>query len=143
MAGRMLMPRRTGRDSAGAVPRQTLLALFNQLFDDGTDWLSAELEVGKLEARAVFRSVLWAVSFIVCGFALLLTSVIVLGEAVATELSKHLDSQLAGSLLVGLAFFCLALAFAYAAVQKLKLGPSRSRIVRWLFPFFRSGGSSE
>ena len=143
MAARMPMPRRTGRDSAGAASRPTLPDLLIQLFDDGTNWLSAELEVGKLEARAALHSVLWAVSFTVCGFALLLTGAIVLGEAVATELSKHLDSQLAGSLLVGLAFLCLAMAFAYAAVQKLKLGPSRSRILRWFFPSIRSGGNRE
>jgi hypothetical protein len=143
MAGRMLMPRRTGRDSADAAPRQTLLALFNQLFDDGTDWLSAELEVGKLEARAALRSFLWAISLMVCGFTFLLTGVIVLGEALATEMGKYLDSQLAGSLLMGLAVLCLAMVFAYAAVQKLKLGPSRSRIIKWLFPSFSGGGGRE
>jgi hypothetical protein len=137
------MPRSTERDSASAAPRQTLLALFNQLFDDGTDWLSAELEVGKFEARAAMRSFLWAISLMLCGFALLLTGVIVLGEALATEMGKYLDSQLAGSLLAGLAFLCLAMAFAYAAVQKLKLGPSRSRIIKWLFPAFRAGGGRE
>jgi hypothetical protein len=137
------MPRRTERDSANAAPRQTLLALFNQLFDDGTDWLSAELEVGKLEARAVMRSVLWAINLMLCGFALLLTGVIVLGEAFATEMGKYIGSQLAGSLLAGLAFLCLAMAFAYAAVQKLKLGPSRSRIIKWLFPSFSGGGGRE
>lgn len=137
------MPRSAERDSADAAPRQTLLALFNQLFDDGTDWLSAELEVGKLEARAALRSFLWAISLMACGFAFLLTGVIVLGEALATEMGKYLDSQLAGSLLMGLAVLCLAMAFAYASVQKMKLGPSRSRIIRRLFPSYRSGGSRE
>jgi hypothetical protein len=137
------MPRSTGQDSTGAAPPQTLVVLLNQLFDDGTDWLSAELEVGKLEARTVLRSFLWAIGFIVCGFALLLSGLVVLGEALAAEIGRHLDSQLAGSILTGFASLCLALAFAYAAVQNLKLGPSQSRIIRWLFPSFRGGGSHE
>jgi hypothetical protein len=44
---------------------------------------------------------------------------------------------------MGLAVLCLAMAFAYAAVQKLKLGPSRSRIIGRLFPSYRSGGNRE